>query len=262
MEDQMPLDFDGARYTEASTHQQQWGERLIEALTLKGDERVLDLGCGDGLLTSHLALRVPRGHVVGIDASPGMLAVARERQGPNLEFELLDINALPYESAFDLVFSNATLHFVLDHTLLLGNVHRALRNGGLARCNFAADGNCVHFFQAVRDTMAAPAYRTFFEDFTWPYFMPRVEEYRGLVGEFPFAEHDVWGEPADRSFPDEDALTRWIDQPAIVAFLQPLDEPLRPRFRNTVVAKTIALTRQEDGRCFETFRRVNLLVKK
>jgi trans-aconitate methyltransferase len=258
----MALDFDGTKYAQASAHQKEWGKKLIDDLDLKGDERILDLGCGDGVLTLALAERVPRGQVVGVDASPGMLEAARQQYRGNLSFVLLDINDMTYQSEFDVVFSNATLHFVKNHERLLKNVHRALRDSGIARCNFAADGNCIHYFQVVRETMRLPKFAPFFRDFEWPYFMPDVDAYRTLVGQSPFRKYEVWRENADRYFPNEEAMTKWLDQPSLVPFLKAVDASDKQAFRDTVVTKMIALTRQEDGTCFETFRRVNIVAEK
>jgi trans-aconitate 2-methyltransferase len=69
-------EFDGEQYKKASTHQKEWGNRIIEELDLKGGEFVLDLGCGDGVLTKQLSSLVPKGSVLGIDASKGMIREA------------------------------------------------------------------------------------------------------------------------------------------------------------------------------------------
>jgi trans-aconitate methyltransferase len=255
----MPLDFDGHRYAQASDHQLEWGRKLIEGLELRGDEQLLDLGCGDGRLTSQLADAAPRGHVVGVDASLGMLETARRRERHNLSFERLDIERLEYDSAFDVVFSNAALHFVHDHDQLLVRIHRAIRPAGFARCNFAADGNCSTFFAVVRDTMEKSEFACFFAGTDWPYYMPTVEAYRELATRAPFRQCRVWGEDADRYFPDPEAMARWIDQPAIVAFLTSVDEEhSKQRFHDIVVRRTIERARRDDGTCFETFRRVNV----
>ena len=254
----MALDFDGKRYTQASTHQREWGEKLIGSLDLGGHERILDLGCGDGVITLELAKRVPHGEVVGIDASKGMLEVALQRRCSNLHFELLDINDLSFDEEFDLVFSNATLHFVKHHEQIVHNVYRALRTGGVFRCNFGADGNCVSFIQATREAMEAEEYVPFFRNFEWPYYMPKIDDYTLLLKESAFEHVDVWGENADRHFPDEDAITRWIDQPSIVPFLRVVDEALKSSFRNMIVSRVLELTHQKDGTYFETFRRVNV----
>ena len=172
----MTYEFDGKKYREASSHQKEWGNRLIEELNISGAERILDLGCGDGTLTARLAELVPRGHVIGTDASSGMIDAAAMHRADNLSFVLKDINDLDYSDEFDVIFSNAALHWVKDHDALLANVHRALGNCGTVRFNFAADGNCRTFFQVVRKAMAHRDFERFFHDFNWPWFMPTVEE--------------------------------------------------------------------------------------
>ena len=112
----MPYEFDAEKYRQASSHQQSWGQRLIDELALAGSERILDLGCGDGRLTAVLAGLVPQGRVLGIDASRNMIEQARHSHAAaNLEFRQLDINEIDFEGMSDLIFSNATLHWIKDH---------------------------------------------------------------------------------------------------------------------------------------------------
>jgi trans-aconitate methyltransferase len=80
--------------------------------------------------------------------------------------------------------------------------------------------------------------------------------------DFCFSDGRVWGENADRLFPDEDAMVKWIDQPSLVPFLLHVEESARQSFRSFVVELMIRRTRQADGRCFETFRRINLFARK
>ncbi len=258
----MTYEFDGEEYRKASAHQKEWGGRLIQSLDLRGDEHILDMGCGDGALTAQLALRVPQGSVLGIDASEGMIAAARRHRAQNLRFALQDINALNYEDAFDLAFSNATLHWIKDHQTLLHRVYHALRSGGVLRFNFAGDGNCTHLLAVLRKTMSLPAYRPLFDDFDWPWFMPTVEQYEHLIRKFAFHDIRVWLENTDRSFANTEAMIRWVDQPSLVPFLAHLGEPLRQEFRDSVVEQMVRETERADGRCFETFRRINVLARK
>ena len=258
----MAFEFDGEKYKSASRHQQQWGMKLISELHLTGSERVLDLGCGDGGLTAQLAELVPRGSVLGIDASEGMIASACQHARANLAFRLRDINEIDFQEEFDIVFSNATLHWVKDHRRLLRNVRAALKPGGLARFNFAADGNCSHLFKVLGEMMGREEFTGHFGNFDWPWYMPAIGEYCKLVSELDFREAKVWGENADRFFPDVETMVRWIDQPSLVPFLKYVTEPDKQDFRDAVVQRMIAVTRQDDGRCFETFRRVNLSARK
>jgi trans-aconitate methyltransferase len=108
----MTHEFDGEQYAKASAHQKEWGARLIAQLNLQGTERILDLGCGDGALSAQIADLVPEGEVVGIDASRGMIEAARPKARKNLRFVLMDIDELDYVEQFDVVFSNAALHWI------------------------------------------------------------------------------------------------------------------------------------------------------
>jgi trans-aconitate methyltransferase len=258
----MAYEFDADAYERASAHQKEWGLRLIGELDLRGDERVLDLGCGDGRLTAELARLVAQGSVLGIDASDTMIEAARRRACANLRFEVKDIDTLDWANEFDVVFSNATLHWIKDHARLLHSVFRALRAGGAIRFNFAGDGNCSHFFKVIRRAMALPGYRAYFDDFDWPWFMPTAPEYETLLRQSDFSDFKVWEQNADRFFQDAEAMIRWIDQPSLVPFLECIAENDRQRFRAFVVERMIDETRQADGRCFETFRRINVWARK
>lgn len=258
----MPFEFNGKKYRRSSSHQREWGARLISEFDLRGDERILDLGSGDGVLTSKLADLVPDGSVLGIDSSVGMIEVANEIQRPNLKFEEMDILDIDFEDEFDIVFSNATLHWILDHRGLLTRVHRALKAGGILRFNFAGDGNCSHFFKVVREAITRDEFARCFESFEWPWYMPAVEEYRAVLDESSFEDGDVWSENADRFFKNVEELVGWVDQPSLVPFLVYLDGEVKTEFRDEVVRRMIDATIQPDGRCFETFRRVNVLGRK
>lgn len=259
----MTFEFDGEKYQKASNHQKEWGAKLISEFDFNGTEHILDLGCGDGAIASQLARQVPNGFVLGIDASHGMIKTALDNyKQDNLKFELLDINSINFRDKFDIIISNATLHWVKDHGQLLNNVHVALKDNGTVRFNFAANGNCSHFYKVIKQVVQIPAYSEYFSNFEWPWYMPDIEEYRALAEKFPFTEVKVWGENADRYFPNPEAMVKWIDQPSIVPFLACIPEKDKKAFRDTVVDRMIQETSQKDGTCFETFRRANLQARK
>jgi len=258
----MTVEFDGRRYEQTSAHQKEWGTKLIQELDLRGDERILDVGCGDGTLTATLAAAVQHGSVLGIDASKGMVEAARTKQEANLSFEQLDILKCVFLDEFDVVFSNATLHWIKDHRKLLAILHRALVPSGVLRANFAGDGNCATLNRIAKELMARSDFRDAFVGFEWPWYMPSVDDYKELVMRSPFGNADVWGENADRHFPDATAMLGWIDHPASVPFRQHVDPETAERFHKALADAMIAATQQEDGTCFETFRRINVLARK
>lgn len=259
----MTFEFDGEKYKQASEQQKAWGRKLIAGLEFRGSEKILDLGCGDGVLTVELAKLVPGGFALGIDASESMIETAKKyNAGANVRFELLDINAIEFESEFDMVFSNATLHWVKDHKKLLSNVFKTMKDKGVARFQFAGDGNCSNLIRILKEAISAKEYASYFTELDWPWYMPAVDEYRALLDEATFAEKKVWSENTDRHFENAEAMTKWIDQPSLVPFLGFIAGKDRQQFREAVVERMIKETLQSDGTYFETFRRINVLVRK
>lgn len=121
----MAFEFDGKKYQKVSTHQKEWGGKLINELNQKGDEWIIDLGCGDGAITAQLADLVPNGRGLGIDVSQSMIKATRNHQRSNLSFMLKDIHCLDFKDEFDLIFSNAILRLLWRDE---GQVIKAFRN--------------------------------------------------------------------------------------------------------------------------------------
>ena len=256
------FEFDANKYKVASTHQKEWGKRIISEMSIKGNESILDLGCGDGVLTKDLAELVPNGTVVGIDASENMIKKAKESQANNLTFIVMDIDAINFKNEFDIIFSNATLHWIKDHIRLLSNCYDSLKPSGIIRFNFAGDGNCSNFNAIVQQAMIFPEFKRYFENFIWPWFMPKIDDYNRLIQSNNFTEIKTWEENTDRYFATADDMTKWIDQPSLVPFLKVIGDKDKTSFRDMVVDQMIQKTKQPDGRCFETFRRINIFARK
>lgn len=171
----MAHEFDGKKYEQASAHQKEWGAVVIAELDLKGNESVLYPGCGDGALARMIADQLSDGRVLGIDASQDMIEAALPKATANLDFRLMDIDDLDLADEFDLIFSTATLLWVKDHRRLLRNVQSALRPGGRVRFDFAGDGNCINFFEVIREAMALDPFAESFDNFEWPWYMRSFE---------------------------------------------------------------------------------------
>ncbi len=259
----MTYEFDANKYRGASDTQYGWGRRLIDELDLQGHEHILDLGCGDGRLTALLAARVPRGSVLGIDASTNMIRLARDSfTADNLTFAGEDIRNLHACDRYDVIYSNAALHWIHDHRTLLESLHRALRAGGRVHTSFASDRNCIHFKAALREVMARPKYASALEGFPWPWYMPSASAYETMVRGIPFTEAQTWIQPNHRAFPDTAALAAWVEQPCLVPFTDYLPPALGRSFSDEVVREVIERTRQPDGTCREIFNRLRFKARK
>ncbi len=235
---------------------------MISELRLTGGETILDIGCGDGVLTAQLSDVVPDGNVIGIDASVGMIHTAQKINRKNLTFIHMDANDIDFQDRFDILFSNAALHWVKDHPALLKNSYAALKANGIIKWSFGGEGNCSHFYNTVKTVMRAEAYRKYFINFEWPWFMPSKTEYEELAINARFECVEIILENADRYFTTADEMIRWIDQPSIVPFLTHIPDAEKQNFRQSVIDIMTETTRQPDGRYFETFRRINIQAKK
>lgn len=147
-------DWDGATYDRVADPMTRWGANVLERLRLRGDERVLDAGCGSGRVTEQLLERLPRGTVVALDASPSMLAEAArrlERFGNRVTLVCADLGQpLPVEGMVDAVLSTATLHWVADHDALFRNLVAVLRPAGQFVAQWGGAGNIQSVLDALR----------------------------------------------------------------------------------------------------------------
>ena len=251
-------EFNGEKYKKASRHQKDWGTQLISGLDLSGNESILDLGCGDGVLTEQLSLLVPNGTVVGIDASKGMIKTARQLEKHNLQFYHMNMVDMSFQEEFDVIFSNAALHWVKNHSLLLKNSQAALKPGGRILWNFAGQGNCSDFFESIRRIIKTKQFQPYFTAFEWPWYMPSKNEYESLMKQAVFTGAEILEENEDRYFIDTDEMIRWIDQPSIVPFIECVPADEKEAFRHEVIKASLQSALRPDGTCFQPFRRLRV----
>lgn len=252
------FEFNGEQYKRASAHQKEWGAGLISQLNLTGKEHILDLGCGDGVLTKQISTLVPHGEVLGIDASTNMIETAKQLANENLTFTHMDINEMNFKNQFDIIYSNAALHWVTNHSNLLQRSYDALKSQGTILWNFGGDGNCANFIHVIRKKITQEQYAPYFKAFSWPWFMPSKPQYEGLIASIGFNQYTITEVNNDRYFPNADAIIRWIDQPSLVPFIKNVPDKKKEQFRKDVIDEMLERTRQSDGTYFETFRRIQV----
>jgi trans-aconitate 2-methyltransferase len=137
-------DWDAKTYHRVSGPHVEWAAAVLDRLDLNGDETVLDAGCGSGRVTRVLLERLPRGRVIAVDASPDMVARAREElAGEAVDVRQADLTTLTLKHGeqVDAVFSNATFHWVADHDALFARLAVALRPGGRISVQCGGEGN-------------------------------------------------------------------------------------------------------------------------
>jgi trans-aconitate 2-methyltransferase len=196
-------DWNAERYHHISSPQQAWGRRVLERLPLAGSERVLDLGCGTGRVTGEIAARVPHGFVVGLDRSEAMLATARvwlRDHAPAVRLVHGDGTALPFNRAFDAVFSGATFHWIHDHAALFRAIITALEPGGRLVAQAGGAGNLAVLFGRAARLMQEPRFAPYFEEWTEPAYYSDAESAARRMRAAGFADVDASLEAAPTGF--------------------------------------------------------------
>ena len=257
-----------ADYAANSAVQQAWARELIAQLKLRGDEHILDVGCGDGKVTAEIACAVPRGAVVGVDTSPEMIRFARKTfpatKFSNLKFQVADARKLqpvvgrvtpcaphrdqtsdgapgvtrPTLSAkqFDLLFSNAALHWVDDHQTFLRRAAAALKPGGRLVVSCGGKGNAHDVFLALRPELRLARWRPFFRRMPKPYFFYAPEDYEKWLPRSGFKTSRVKLAPKTVTYANAAGFAAWL-RTTWLPYTQRVPENLREEFMAAVTAR-------------------------
>ncbi len=132
MEELLKNDWDAQHYDKNSQFQYKEGIKALSQLNIVGNERILDVGCGNGRISAFLAQAVPQGSVIGIDISDNMINFAQDvyKNISNLSFKQADATKLSFNKEFDIVVSIACLHWIKDKKAVIQNMEQSLKPKG------------------------------------------------------------------------------------------------------------------------------------
>jgi trans-aconitate 2-methyltransferase len=226
-------DWDAQTYHRVSQPHQEWADALFDRLELRGDETVLDAGCGSGRVTLKLIERLPRGRVIAVDGAPSMVAAARELLGERATVLQSDLVRLALGAPVDAVFSSAVFHWIPDHDTLFARLHAALVPGGrlVAQCGGA--GN-IAAFRRGSDAVAAQApYAEFLSGWAGPWNYATPERTAERLRRAGFEEIRTWLQPWDVTPPEPEQFLRTV---CLHPHVERLPQELRDRFVADVLA--------------------------
>ncbi|OPX61726.1 MULTISPECIES: methyltransferase domain-containing protein [unclassified Methanoregula] len=227
------LSWDAKEYSHYSAFQEQCAQEVIGKLDLRGSEHILDIGCGDGRSTAEIARRLHQGRILGIDASAEMIQYASScypaEKYPNLSFAVADARALEYRDEFDVIFSNAALHWITDHRPVLKGIFRALRPGGKMLAQMAGKGNAAEAFLAFAYLVQDPPWNQFFTSLRTPWACFGPEQYREWVLESGLKPVRLELIRRDMVHANRESFTGWI-RTTWLPHLDRIPVSLRPAF--------------------------------
>ena len=213
---------------------------MLDRLPLRGDETVLDAGCGSGRVTGLLIERLPEGRVVAVDGSASMIEKVRETLRPGDAALVSDLTELELEQEVDAVFSSAVFHWVLDHDLLFRQLRAVLRPGGAIAAQCGGAGNIDRLRTICAEVASGEPFAPHFEGFDEPWNYAGAEETEARLEAAGFVDVRCWlqpwtiepPEPAEflRTVclgPHMDRLPEELQAPFVARVLEREPEPLR-----------------------------------
>ena len=173
---------------------------VVDLLSPKMGEHILDLGCGDGTLA--VEILKSKATLKGVDLSEDMVAKAKLK---GIDASVNNVLNLPFYEEFDAVFSNAVLHWVKESEAAVENINKVLKRGGRFVGEFGGYGNVEHIVNAIEKTfLNHPEYGTF----NSPWYFPKVQEYKKLLETHGFSVE--YCELVPRPTPIDD-ITNWLE---------------------------------------------------
>ena len=236
-------DWDAARYDRVSNPQLEWGRRVIARLAPVPGERILDLGCGTGRLTTEIAMAVTNGPVVGLDPSAAMLKLARQAAPAatsavraHVQFVRGNGLALPFANVFDAVFSNATLHWVVDHDLVFRSIFTALRPGGRLVAQCGGGPNLARLYSRAASLMRQPLFARYFEGWRDPWHFVLPDASHATLTRAGFEVDDASLEEAPVTFADPAVFSEFIECVCVRHHLERLPADLHADFLSSLTS--------------------------
>jgi trans-aconitate methyltransferase len=206
--------WDAKDYQDNSAVQQKWARELITKIRLKGNETVLDIGCGDGKITAEIAKKLPDGSIIGVDNSREMIDSANknfpQETYKNVLFKLCDAKKLNFNNEFDIIFSNATLHWVENHILVLKGIKKALKKNGKILLQMGGKGNAREIIKTVNLIKNKSEWKEYFINFKFPYSFYGPDKYRILLESIGLEINYIKLINKDMTHKGKEGLKGWI----------------------------------------------------
>ncbi len=233
-------EWNATSYHKVANPHVDWGKIVLERLPLRGDETVIDAGCGTGRLTELVLERLPAGHVIAVDQSANMLAQAeahlKPRFGDRVSYVQADLLALPTDQPADIIFSTATFHWVKDHPALFARFHAALKPGGWLIAQCGGGPNIAAVANRALALLHAEPFRADGAEWDGPWHFADAEETveRLAAAGFSHAEAEVIHAPV--VLDDEAAYREFLETVVLGTHLQRIPTPeLRAHYLDLLI---------------------------
>ena len=208
---------------------------LLKLVNVRPNLKVVDLGCGTGELTRRLADSLAYSEVLGIDSSAEMLKSSQTWMRSGLRFELGDQTHLT--GSYDLIFSNAALHWTERHEELIPYLFDHLNPGGQIAVQVPSNHNHISH-RVYREVAAQEPFVSALNGFNRQSPVLPIEAYAELFFREDAQEIVVFEKVYAHVLENADAIVDWISGTALVPYFERLDDSMRAEFTESIRKRT------------------------
>jgi len=209
---------------------------LLNKIPLKGNERILDIGSGDGKMTATIAKKVEKGHVIGIDKSEPMIQFSQRafppKRYPNLEFVRGEAEKIAFDEKFDVIVSFSVLHWTHNHQTVIGRIHDSLKPQGYFALSMPL-GLPEKLQTAVDSVIKDKAWRDYFVNFETGLNFVSIPVYKDHLEKGGFEIKDLVIQEHEDLFSNRRAFIAFLSQ--WFPYLRPLPMELKGTFLTEVI---------------------------
>jgi len=221
--------------------QYRWGQEVLKWRNWKGNETVMDAGCGSGLLTKLLAQKVPNGKVYGIDIDYNMIEQAKKnlKDLENVELVLSDFSDVKLPTKLDVIFSNASLHWVRNHAKVFRHFWNMLKSRSTTRRQLliqcGGHGNLKRTILVLRRVMELNEFKEYFTNMNQSWYFAKPDDTRKLLRKIGYVNSKVYLHNDHVIMTNRKVYSRFVKTVIMKPFLEclPDDDKLRNRYLNS-----------------------------
>jgi trans-aconitate 2-methyltransferase len=234
-------EWDAANYIRRSSLQETMAAEVLALLRVSGNERVLDIGCGDGRITAKIASRLPQGSVLGVDSSHDMILFALHHNAPNLNFQVADASNLSFRNEFDLIVSFNALHWLPDPNPPLKCIRAAMKSNAQAQLRLVPDGERKSLETVLEETRLSPRWSRYYDNFRNPYLHLTPDQYAQVAERNGFGVQRLRTTSHSWDFQSRENFFAF-GQVTFIEWTRCLPDPEKPAFINDVLDRYAAVT--------------------
>lgn len=224
--------WDAETYDAVSSIQEAWGRKVVEWRIWRGSETVMDAGCGTGRLTKLLAQKVPAGTVYAVDIDHNMIEVAARnlKDAGNVKFIESDISTASLPTKVDVIFSNAAIHWILDHRKLFENFWQLLDDKGEIMIQCGGHGNLEKIISILDEIRKRDEFKPFFTSWRESWYFAKPQDTSRLLQDIGFKSVNAHLMEDSATFADRNSFALFAKTVVLKPYLALLPDQQKDRF--------------------------------